>query len=52
MQAETIESLTRQVEAKRTFDVEVADRARALEMDRLEERVKASEARARRRKKS
>ncbi len=46
MQAETIESLTRQVEAKRTFDVEVADRARALEMDRLEERVKASEARA------
>ena len=52
MQAETIESLTRQVEAKRTFDVEVADRARALEMDRLEERVKASEARPRRRKKS
>ena len=46
MQAETIESLTRQVEAKRTFDVEVADRARALEMDRLEARVKASEARA------
>jgi chromosome segregation ATPase len=46
MQEETIESLTRQVEAKRTFDAEVADHARALEMDRLEERVKASEARA------
>ena len=46
MQEETIERLRREVEAKRSFDSEVHDRARALEIDRLEQRVKASEERA------
>lgn len=45
-QHETIGKLTRDLEAKRAFDVEVADQTRTLEIDRLEQRLSASEARA------
>jgi len=45
-QDEVIARLTRELEAKRAFAIEVNDHARALELERLEQRARASEERA------
>ena len=45
-QDDAIARLTRELEAKKAFTIEVNDRARALELERLEQRARASEERA------